>query len=111
MNLPFTKEQFMEVFSMYHEATWPAIVIAYLLAALVIFLLYKKSIYTNKIIPAILAFFWAWTGLVYHIYFFATINKAALFFGTLFVLEAGCFLYCAFRKELITRLKRIFILI
>ena len=36
-----------------------------------------------------LAAFWAWTGLVYHIGFFAAINPLAFAFGAAFVLESA----------------------
>jgi hypothetical protein len=37
---------------------------------------------------------WAWTGIAYHSMHFSAINRAALIFGALFVVEAGL-LFCA----------------
>jgi len=93
MKLPFTQKEFLTVFENYNEAIFPMQIILYLLALFIIYLLIKKKPWSNKVISAILSFFWIWMGIVYHILFFATINKAAYFFGTLFILHGGIFLW------------------
>ena len=35
-----------------------------------------------------LACFWAWMGIVYHLMYFSAINGAALGFGVLFIVQA-----------------------
>jgi hypothetical protein len=77
MKLPFTVQQFLEVFKDYNLAVYPMQVIFYVFAATVIFLLFKKSAPAGKIINGILSFLWLWMGIVYHILFFTAINKAA----------------------------------
>lgn len=85
--LPFTRDQFLEVFAAYNGAIWPAQVAAYLLAAIVVALLFRPGRSTDRIIVAVLAAMWLWTGIVYHALFFAKINQAALLFAAFFVVE------------------------
>lgn len=88
MKIPFTQGQFLEVFKNYNNAVFPAQVLFYLIAVLVIYLIIKKPRTSGKVITYCLAFFWLWMGIVYHLIFFTTINKAAYLFGVLFILEA-----------------------
>jgi hypothetical protein len=41
----------------------------------------------------VLAFFWLWMGLVYHIIFFTEINPAAYIFGVLFIIQGLLFFF------------------
>jgi hypothetical protein len=91
MNTPFTAEQFLEVFRNYNTSVFPMQFIFYSLAALIIFLVIKNK--SPKIINSVLSFFWLWMGVVYHIVFFASINKAAYAFGFLFIVQSFLVLY------------------
>lgn len=94
MRLPFTAEQFFEVFRAYNSAVFPAQFSFYLLAFAAILFGIKKYKWSDKAIGVILAFFWIWMGIMYHIQFFSSINKAAYFFGILFIVQG--FLLCQF---------------
>jgi hypothetical protein len=96
MKLPFTIEQFLQVFRNYNTAIFPLQVLFYLLALVVIALSIKKIRSADKFINIILAFFWLWMGVVYHLVFFATINKAAYLFGGLFIIQSVLFFYYGF---------------
>ena len=87
MALPFTVEQFFGVFRAYNTAIWPAQVAAYSLAAFVVVLMLRRSAVGDRIVAAVLAGFWLWTGIAYHTVYFSRINKAAYAFGALFVIE------------------------
>jgi hypothetical protein len=93
MRLPFTIEQFLQVFKNYNKAIFPMQIVFYLLALTIIFLSIKKIKSADKIINSILVFFWLWMGIVYHMVFFATINKAAYLFGVFFIIQAILFFY------------------
>lgn len=99
MELPFTKEQFLNVFELYNLTVFPIQIVFYLLAFLSIILLFKPVIRKNRIISATLFSLWIWIGIVYHILFFSTINKAAYFFGILFVIQAILFFVYGFVKD------------
>jgi hypothetical protein len=100
MNLPFTVEQFLEVFKNYNLAVWPLQILFYLLAMVVVFLSFKKFSYADQLVSAILALFWVWMGIAYHFAYFTTINKAAYIFGGLFILQGILFLiYGVFKNR------------
>jgi hypothetical protein len=92
MKTPFTREQFLEVFKNYNEAVFPMQVIFYLISLLAIYYAVKPSFKSSQIISAVLAFFWLWMGVVYHLFFFTGINKAAYLFGALFIMQGILFL-------------------
>jgi hypothetical protein len=92
MTLPFTVEQFLTVFEQYNTAIWPAQVLAYLLGIACLVLTTKQSPVCDRITSAILALFWLWMGVVYHMVYFSHINQVAWAFGALFVAQAFVFL-------------------
>jgi hypothetical protein len=85
--LPFTQEQFLQVFARYNEALWPLQWVAWLLGAYACMLVLRSGAGSARAVPAVLALLWLWTGVVYHGLFFAAINRAALLFAALFVLQ------------------------
>ena len=100
MDLPFSTTEFLEIFATYNTAVWPAQILFYALALLAIVLAARMSS-AGKSVTIILVFLWAWMGLVYHIGFFTSINKAAYGFGALFVVQALLLLYAGIvRRDL-----------
>src|SRR5512134_1585007 len=93
--LPFTREQFVQVFVHYNQAVWPAAVVAYLVGLGVIGALLRPSRASGRVVGGGLALMWIWSGVVYHGLFFATINRAALAFGALFALQGLLFAHAA----------------
>jgi len=91
MKLPFSIEQFLEVFRNYNLAVWPAQIVLWLLAVMVIILATKSRPFSGKYISGLLAFFWLWMGIVYHLMHFTEINKGAYFFGGLFIIQGILF--------------------
>jgi hypothetical protein len=55
--------------------------------------LFGREERSDRIAAAVLAIMWAWTGLAYHLAFFATVNKAAYAFCALFIIQAGALAY------------------
>lgn len=104
--LPFTTEQFLKVFESYNQAVYPAQWLLLILAVAAIFLTVKPGSYSSRMVAAVLALFWLWTGVAYHFAFFTRINKAAWFFGLLCVAQAFIFLFLGvIRRELEFRAK------
>lgn len=85
----FTSEQFFNVFAQYNTAVWPLQILFYLLALAALALTFSRSLVSDRLAAAVLVFFWAWMGLVYHLAFFSRINPAAYVFGGLFLLQAA----------------------
>jgi hypothetical protein len=92
MTIPFSLEQFLEVFAKYNSAVWPMQLVLNGLACIIIFFCFSNRKNAGKIISAILGVLWLWTGIVYHLVFFTNINKAAYLFGALFILQGLLFL-------------------
>jgi hypothetical protein len=101
MNIPFTINDFLQVFGDYNKAIEPAQIIAYLLGITTLFLLYKGTKRSSIYINVILGLFWIWIGFSYHILHFSTINKAAYIFGILFIIQGSLFLYLTFTNNVL----------
>ena len=99
MNLPFTTEEFLEVFKIYNLTVWPTQILLVILALLMIFVLLKKNKLSDKIISIGLTLFWLWMGIVYHYLFFTKINGAAYVFGSLLIIQAVVFFYYGLIKR------------
>ncbi|HEX5634188.1 MAG TPA: DUF6064 family protein [Gemmatimonadales bacterium] len=86
--LPFTAEAFLGVFAAYHQAVWPAPVVAAALGLAVTALALRPTPRGARAIGLALAALWAWTGIAYHALHFAAINRAAPAFAVLFVVQS-----------------------
>ncbi len=93
MKLPFSTEQFLNIFGTYNQSVWPLQILFNLFAILCVYYVYRNSKHSGKIISAILALFWLWMGIVYHFAFFSQINKAAYVFGIIFIIQALLIIY------------------
>lgn len=98
-SLPFTTEQFFEVFAAYNAAIWPAQIIAYALGVAAVIVLVVRWKHAASFALGVLAVFWAWNGVAYHFYHFAVINLAAYLFSALFLAQAGLLAAAAFPGE------------
>lgn len=95
MLLPFTPDQFLEVFADYNRSVWPAQFVAYLLGVGMLVALLRPSGLSHQVVGAGLGLMWLWTGVAYHATFFARINPAAMAFAALFVLQGLLFTHAA----------------
>ena len=101
MNVPFTVDQFLNVIRDYNLAVWPMQFVFYLHSLLIAYFLVRKTTYSDRLISLILALLWLWMGIVYHLLFFTSINKAAYVFRGFTILQGIIFLYQGvFRKKL-----------
>ena len=89
--IPFTVDQFLNVFEQYNVAVWPAQVFLYTIGIVAICLTLSRQKDFSRAVSLILSLFWFWMGMVYHLWFFSAINKAALFFAAFFVLQGVIF--------------------
>jgi len=78
--LPFTLEQFLDVFAAYNKAIWPAQILAYVLGAIAVAALFRKGRASDRVISTVLGLMWLSTGVLYHGVFFSSVNKAAFAF-------------------------------
>lgn len=87
MNIPFSVEDFMNVFRLYNTSFRFMPPVMYVLGFVSIGFLFSRGAGSNRIISGILAFFWLWMGAVYHIGYFSSINAASILFGLLFIVQ------------------------
>jgi uncharacterized protein DUF6064 len=93
MTLPFSAREFLELFGRYNAAVWPAQLVLYGIAALIVILVVQQE--RPRLVLALLATLWLWSGLAYHLVFFSAINAIAPLFGIMFVAQAVILLWVA----------------
>ena len=96
--MPFTREQFFQVFADYNAAIWPLQWGFVLLALAAVILALGSTPNRSRAIGGILSLLWIWMGAVYHLAFFASVNPAARVFGALFILAGASFAWAAARR-------------
>ena len=89
--IPFTVDQFLNVFEQYNVAVWPAPVFLYTIGIVAICLTVSRKKDFSRSVSLILSLFWIWMGVVYHFWFFSRINKPAIVFAAFFVLQGILF--------------------
>ena len=92
MRVPFTQQQFLDVFGAYNSTAWP-VVIALWLVTFAFGVRLVRGQARSVTLSALAGVHWAWSGLVYHALFFTDINPAAGLFAGAFLLEACAFVW------------------
>ena len=95
--MPFSTEQFLSVFELYNTAIFPTQLILIGLALIAVVLGMRSR--GGRLLSSILAFFWAWMAVAYHLLFFSTINPAAYFFAAVFLIQAVTFIRLGVQKD------------
>ena len=98
--MPFSEGEFFGVFAAYNEAVRPAQVVLTVLAVAVVLLAALGGRSRSRLAAAGLGVLWIWTGLVYHVGFFAAVNPAAYLFGALFVAQGLLLLTAALKRSI-----------
>jgi hypothetical protein len=81
MRLPFSVEQFFNLFGEYNAAVWPAQVMLIALAVAAVALVVFPRGGSGLSVALILAFLWGWLAVAYHLLFFTRINPLAYLFS------------------------------
>jgi hypothetical protein len=89
MQLPFTREQFFDLFAAYNAALWPVLVALWVASAGAAVLLVSSRRLPDRPVSALLAAHWVWSAVAYHAAFFTRINAAAWLFAALFLVEGA----------------------
>src|SRR6188474_3107281 len=99
MKIPFSTDEFLGVFERYNEGVWPSQLILYVLAMIALLAIYRNDKRGRQVLFAVLSLLWVWMGLVYHITYFSSINKAAYGFGMLFIIQGIVFAYVGIIRD------------
>jgi len=89
MRLPFSREEFFDLFAAYNAALWPAVVVLWVASVLAVVWVVSSQRSHDRWISGLLAVHWAWSAVAYHLVFFTRINPAAWLFAAIFLLQAG----------------------
>lgn len=98
--MPFTVEEFLQVFAEYNRAIWPAHIIAYTMGLAAVLAVVGRARWRGRFVTAVLALFWLWMGVAYHMVHFSRVNRPAYVFGAFFVLQGILFAIAAARRTL-----------
>jgi hypothetical protein len=93
MAIPFTVEQFHDVFRDYNCAVWPAQWLFVAMALLAVVAVLRPRPWSGVGVSAVLGILWAWIAVAYHLTFFARINPAAYAFAALSMVGAAVFIW------------------
>lgn len=88
MNLPFSAEEFFDLFARYNSAVWPAQVGLLALGVVALVTAAPGRLHSDRVVAAVLALLWVWMAVAYHWLHFATINPVARLFALLFAAQA-----------------------
>lgn len=95
--MPFTAEQFFEVFRRYNTSVWPLQWALAAVGVVSVLMAFGRTTRRSRVVFALLASLWLWMALGYHLAFFTSINRAAILFAALFIGESGLLLWAAAR--------------
>ncbi len=91
--MPFTTEEFLNLFEEYNLSLWPLHMILYTLGIFAILFIMIRKRTEGVVVNIILAILWFWMGAVYHLLYFSTINSLAFLFGILFIAQSAIFIW------------------
>jgi multidrug transporter EmrE-like cation transporter len=101
--LLFSSRTYFRLFEVYNAAVWPAQLLAAVLGAAILALLWRGAARVrDRAIPAILAACWLWVAGAFLASRYATINWAAVYFAWAFVLEAGLLIWMGTLRRRLT---------
>jgi len=95
MGLPFSHDQFLDVFGAYNTALWPVVILFWVVTVWLVVRWLRRADLSGRMFLGALAAQWAWSGIAYHWFFFRSINPAAALFAVLFILQATIFAWLA----------------
>jgi hypothetical protein len=105
--MDFTVDEFLNMFHRYNDAIWPMQIVAYAIGFVIVAMLVARirgarsflasHIAVDRVLPALLAAFWAWIGLVFLWGYQTDISASGRPFGALFLVGATAFLIAALR--------------
>ena len=96
-----TLEQLLDLFAVYNARIWPMQIVAYLLGVAGFVLAFRKSNLSNRLIPAILAFFWLWVAFVFWLPNALAGFAPGYLFAGIFLIQGLLFLVQGVRTKLV----------
>ena len=85
--LLFSPRTYYRMFELYHAEIWPVHVVVLASLVVIAVLLRREEEWSGRVIAAVLAGWWLWVAVAFHLERYATINWAARYFAALFVIQ------------------------
>jgi len=98
--VPFSVDQFFDVFALYNRAFGLVAVLLWFATAVLLALVWRSPRRFSAALTALLAVLWAWGALAYHAWAFSRINPVAWLFAALFLLQAAAFVHARRARSL-----------
>lgn len=92
--MPFTREQFFDLFLVYNAQAAPVIAGLWLVSLVAVLQHFRGQLRPGAA-AGLLALHWAWSGAVYHAVYFTRINPAAWLFAAMFLVQSVALLWFA----------------
>ncbi len=102
--------EFFNIIALYNLTFWPITLLTILLGLVAIFFVFKKNVYSDRLIVLILAFIWFWVGIIFGFVFYGPWTPLVFgfpfpgfgyFYAVIFTLQGIIFLYFGvYRKAL-----------
>lgn len=96
--LPFTADVLFASFEQYNRAFWPLPAVLAALGLAAVLLALRPGRATARVIVAVLAAAWLWTGVHFHLVYFAAVDFAAPAYGALLIGEGLLLAWAAVRR-------------
>ena len=86
--LLFSPRTYYRMFELYHTQVWPIHLVVLGSVVGIVVLLRREEEWRDRAIAGVLAVWWLWVAIAFHLQRYATINWAARYFAALFVIQA-----------------------
>jgi hypothetical protein len=102
--MDFQLEPFLQIIKDYNIDIWPMQIFAYVIGIIAIILSFKTGKHSSKLISAVTAFYWLWTGIVFSLFYWNSNYAPASIFGWIFTVEGILFVYAGvLRSDIIIK--------
>ena len=86
--LLFSPRTYYRMFELYHTQVWPIHLVVFGSVVAVVVLLRREEEWRHRAIAGVLAAWWLWVAIAFHLQRYATINWAGRYFAALFAIQA-----------------------
>lgn len=84
----FSPRTYYRMFELYHTQIWPIHLVVIGSVVAIVVLLRREEAWRDRAIAGVLAAWWLWVAIAFHLQRYATINWAARYFAALFAIQA-----------------------
>jgi hypothetical protein len=85
--LLFSPRTYYRMFELYHGAIWPIHIVVLGSAVSIVLLARRDDKWAQPVIAGVLAGWWLWVGIAFHLNRYVTINWSAKYFAVLFLIQ------------------------